>query len=59
MQIMELKYTSMGTHNPRINHLKDTVPCDTGQAQNQAVKLRAHPLVSFLHFAREIFKVYT
>ncbi|KAG0583450.1 hypothetical protein KC19_3G136800 [Ceratodon purpureus] len=55
-KIMELKYTSMGTHNPRINHLKDTVPCDTGQAQNQAVKLRAHPLVSFLHFAREIFK---
>ena len=57
MQIMELKYTSMMTLDTRINHLKDTVQYDTGQAQNQAVKLQAQPLVSFLYFTREIFQV--
>lgn len=58
MQIMELKYTSMMILNTQINHLKDTVQCDTSQPQNQAEKLRAQPLVSFLYFAREVFQVW-
>lgn len=55
MQIMEVKYTSMMSLDMRTDHFDDPDQCNNGQAQT--LKVQAQPLVSFLHFAREIFRV--
>lgn len=58
LQIMEFKYTSMMALDIKTTHLKDSPQCSKSQAQIQAVKCQAQPLVSFLHFVREIFQVW-
>uniref|UniRef100_A0A7I4C4Z9 Uncharacterized protein n=1 Tax=Physcomitrium patens TaxID=3218 RepID=A0A7I4C4Z9_PHYPA len=55
-KIMEFKYTSMMALDIKTTHLKDSPQCSKSQAQIQAVKCQAQPLVSFLHFVREIFQ---
>lgn len=57
-KIMEFKYTSMMALDIKTTHLKDSPQCSKSQAQIQAVKCQAQPLVSFLHFVREIFQVW-
>nr|PNR28894.1 hypothetical protein PHYPA_027586 [Physcomitrium patens] len=53
-KIMDLKYASMRSLDMRTSHVND--PSQINKGQIHALQLQAQPLVSFLHFAREVFQ---